>query len=550
MKLKAFVFLCYAIFSLQSLSAFAAADKPFVIAVIQEWDIFHPISYQTASSEAFMHFFQRNMTRQAMTGQVVAEAAVEVPTLKNKKVTIIQDGGKKKVRAVWQIRPEVAWGDKTPVTCADWKFSWEVGMNDNVSKTEKGFFSKIEKIEWADKEPKKCTVTYVSDEWTFDRDLPPFLPLHLEKSLFDQWKHKTQAYEQNSNYVKNPSLPGLYNGPYMIEEIKPGSHVSLKVNPNFWGEKPQIQKIVIKHYGDPNALRPNLESHQVDMISAVGFPPDMAIAMSEEKSSLFKVHFIQSPLYQGLFFNSENEIMKDLAIRKAIGLAVNKEEITKAFFKGALNPAYTIISEGDRAFKDLKKKSDLNQAKKILDEAGWKLGADGKRSKDGKKLTVEFRTSAGLRVLETIQTYICAELNKANMDCVAKNQPPRLFLGETVPHGDFAVAMFGQATYPDSSLKGLFGSNEIPSEKNAWAGGNSTRIRSEKMDAVLKKFDMEWDQNKRIKLLQEIDQLIRENAWVIPLYHRREAVAIPAKMSGFTDDLKGTAAVFPERWKL
>ncbi len=530
----------------------ALAKDNFIIATMQEWDVLHPVSYQTAASESIMHMLQRQMVYRDITGKVLPEIAVEIPSLKNKKAKLITERGHKKIFATWQIRPEAKWSDNVPITCKDWKFSWAVGMNDLVSKTEKNIYSKIESMTYSDTEPKKCLVTYATDEWTFDRDLPPFLPEHIEGIIYDKWgQQKVQSYEQNSLYVKAPATSGLYSGPYIVSEIKIGSSISLKANPNFWGQPANIKNITIKFIADTNTLRPYLQTGQIDMILPVGFPPDLAISFSKELSDKQTVHFINSSLYQGLFLNLDNEILKDDLVRKALALAIDKKSLTKAFFSGLLKPADTIISESDPAHFERNLKTDLKQAVKYLDQAGWKLSADGKsREKNSKKLILDFKTSAGIRILETVQTYLCSEFQKIQVECLIKNQPPRIFLGESVPKGLFAIGMFGQATYPDTSLKGLFHSNEIPSEKNAWAGGNILRLKSEKMNKLIFDFDHESDSGQRIQILKHIDQMVIENNWIIPIYHRREAVVFPKDFTGFTDDFKGTALVYPEKWSI
>lgn len=533
-------------------SQFGFSKNSLTIATMQEWDVIHPISYQTAASESIMHMMQRQMVYRDISGQVLPEVAVEIPSFKNKKAKFMTDKGHRKIRAIWTIRPEAKWSDNTPITCKDWKFSWAVGMNDMVSKSEKNIYSKIESILFSDSDLKKCIVTYATDEWTFDRDLPPFLPEHIEGVIYNKWKNqKAQAYEQNSLYVKSPATEGLYSGPYVVSEIKIGSFIALKANPNFWGAPPKIKNIIIKYISDSNTLRPYLQTAQIDMILPVGFPPDLAISFSKELTEKQTVHFINSSLYQGLFLNLENEILKEDFVRKALALVIDKKALTDAFFGGLLNPANTIISEADMAHVSRTLRPDLKRAEKYLNQAGWVLSEDHKsRQKNGQKLILDFKTSSGIRILEIIQTYLCSEFQKVQIECSIKNQPPRIFLGESVPHGEFALGLFGQATYPDTSLKGIFDSHEIPSEKNAWAGGNISRLKSDKIDQLISKYDHEFNFHKRLEILKDIDRWVIEKNWVIPLYHRREAVLYPKNLLGFTDDFKGTVLDYPEKWTL
>ncbi|MEI7876172.1 MAG: ABC transporter substrate-binding protein, partial [Alphaproteobacteria bacterium] len=99
-------------------------------------------------------------------------------------------------------------------------------------------------------------------------------------------------------------------------------------------------------------------------------------------------------------------------VREAMSIAINRAEIAKGILLGNADPAFTIVDK-DALDHDPKTagivKEDLERAKKLLDEAGWKLGADGIREKDGVKLApkVYFTANANsARVGEAIQGYM------------------------------------------------------------------------------------------------------------------------------------------------
>lgn len=515
------------------------------IGILQEWDILHPISYQTAASESVMHFLQRQIVYRSPDGTVLPEVAVQVPSFKNKKAREISEGGKKIIVADWDLRSEAVWSDGQPITCADWKFAWQVGLNDKVSKTEKGIYTKISDITWA-KNNKKCTVKYSDNSWAFDRDLPPFLPSHIESQVYQKWAdQQPQAYEQNSNYVKNPSLAGLYSGPYKIQEIKLGQYILFVANEKYWGQKPSIQKILLKYIPDSNLIKSYLSSGQVQAIAPVGLPFDVALNIQSSAMKGVHVQLIPSFLYQALFLNLESPSLKFTEVRQALSLAIDKETLVKSFFNSQLEPAMSIQSV-EKNIKNIFK-GDIKKANELLDKNGWKLNS-GLRQKNGQKLIVVFKTSAGLKVLENIQVYLCDRFSQVGIQCSIKNEPARVFLGDSVPRGQFEIGLFGNATYPDTSLKGLFHSAEIPNTKNAWAGGNVIRLVNSQMDQLLNQYDSEKSCAARKKILNQIDQMVIQNHWIIPLYHRKEAMILPSALKGFQNDFRSTTMVFPEKW--
>ncbi|MBY0555268.1 peptide ABC transporter substrate-binding protein [bacterium] len=526
--------------SLLSFSA-EAAKSSLTIAIIQEWSTFNPVTSQLASNQALFPFIIRYMVKRSVDGGVVADVAEKIPTLDSKN------------SALWIIKKNAKWADGQNITCADWYLGWQAGLNPKVSVEARSTYEKITKIEWSEKTPQNCNVTYATNDWTFDRDLPPFLPSHVEKSVYEKNKTEAEGYDRNTVYINGVTNNALYNGPYYVSEFKLGSHVIFTRNENFFGTKPKIAQIIVKHISDTSALRANIMSGQINAISAVGFPPDTAFLFDEDfKSSKlpYVVRFQNSGIFQGIYFNLDNEILKDIKVREALSRTINKEQIVKAFFSNKLQTAESILSPQHPAYTSKAAIYSKDKAVKLLDEAGWKMGPNRVRKKNGKTLSLVFKTSAGLKVLENIQIYVCEQFKSVGVECIIKNEPPRTLLGQSVPHGEFDLAMYGQPIPADSSLTGYFSSKDIPTAKNSWAGGNSIRLNSKELDQLLNDFDKENNKQKRNAIVKKIENFLQKNYSMIPIYHRREAVVIPKGLSGVLDSYEGTAFTDPEKWIL
>lgn len=533
------VFLCICLCTLAQ-NAFSA-EKTLRLALIQEWSTFNPITSQLASNDALLQFMVRKMTNRLANGKVIPDVAEAVPALKNKSAT-------------WKIKKNAKWADGHDITCEDWELGWKVGLNPNVSVETRTIYSKITQLKWAPESPQTCQVEYDHADWSYDRDLPPLIPAHLEKTIFEKNNKTSEGYDRNSTYVAYPNLAGLYNGPYTVSEFKLGSHIILSRNKYFYGPKPEYDRIIVNHIPDSSALKANLSSKQIDGVSAVGFPPDTAISMDEEfqqdKKSLYKVHFQNSAIFQGVFFNLDKDLLKDRKVREALSRAIDKAALVKAFYQNKLVAAEGILPPQHPAYRKKTEIHSKKMAKSVLDNAGWKMAADGIREKEGKKLSFVFKTSSGIKVLESIQVFICDQFKEIGAQCVIKNEPPRTLLGSSVPHGEFDLAMFGQPVPPDTALISYFASTEIPTNANSWAGGNSMRIRSVELDLLLKQFDTEFSPEKRNKLAQKIESTLMDDYSFIPLYHRREAVVLLKNIEGVTDSFEGTSFFEPENWKL
>ncbi len=515
-----------------------AAKNELNIGIIQEWSAFNPITSQLASNDALFPFILRKMVRRASDGSVLPDIAEKIPKLKNKV-------------AEWQIKKNAKWADGQSVTCADWKLGWQAGLNPKISVEARNVFEKIAKIEWQKTTPQTCVVTYTTADWSYDRDLPPLLPSHVEGTVLEKFGNEPEGFDRNTNYISAPTNKALYNGPYFVSEFKLGSHVILSRNEHFFGVKPKIERIIIKHISDTSALKANLLSGQINAISAVGFPPDTALLFDEEFKKTkadFAVRFQNSGIFQGIYFNLDNPILKDAKVREALNRTINKEQIVKAFFNNNLQVAESILSPQHPAYKDRSSIYSKDKAIKLLNEAGWKPGPDGLRMKNGKPLTLVFKTSAGLKVLESIQVYVCEQFKSVGASCSIKNEPPRILLGQSVPRGEFDLSMYGQPIPPDSSITSYYSSKEIPTAKNSWAGGNSIRLNSKELDQMLIAFDKENNRQSRIDIIRKIESYLEKNYSMIPLYHRREAIVMPKNLMGLTDSFEGTSFAAPENW--
>jgi peptide/nickel transport system substrate-binding protein len=509
------------------------------LALIQEWSSFNPINSQLASNEALFQFIIRRMSNRAANGKVLPDIAENIPPLKNKV-------------AQWKIKKNAKWADGHEILCEDWQLGWKAGLNPNVTVEARNMFSKITDISWDKKTPQICLVTYATNDWTYDRDLPPLLPAHIERSIFEKTNKDSQGYDRNSRYVSYPNLVGLYNGPYSVSEFKLGDHIILTRNKYFYGQQPEYDKIVISLVSDSSSLKAQLQTKQIDGVSAVGFPPDTAISFDEEfqkSNSIYQVHFQNSAIFQGIFFNLDSEILKDRNVREALYRAIDKEALVKAFYKNKMKAAEGILPPQHPSFRSRPSMHSKKKANAILQKSGWILNKNNFREKEGKTLSFVFKTSAGIKVLENIQVFICDQFKDIGAECIIKNEPPRTLLGASVPHGEYELAMYGQPIPPDTSLTSYFSSVEIPTTANSWAGGNSMRIRSLELDQMLKDFDGEANSEKRNKIVQKIEKYFQDEFLFIPLYHRREAIVLPKKLEGIRESFEGTSFFQPENWR-
>lgn len=531
------------------------------IGIGQEFENFNPLIATMNATTIMSKLVIRNLVTINADGKWVPVLAKSIPTIENGAAKIVTVGGTKKVEAVWEIKDEAVWGDGKPVICDDFAFAIKVASAATVSIGEKEVYTQVEKVTVDPTNPKKCTFTYDKAKWDFYQ-LGTFyaLPKHLEEKIFNLYGAENGGYEKNSLYVKDPYNVGLYNGPYIMQEIQLGDHVTFVQNPKWYGEPTKIKKIIFKLIPNSGTLEANLRSGTIDMISTIGLALDQALAFDKKvkaENLPYTVLFQPSTVYEHIDLNLDNPMLKDIRVRKALNYAINKEELVQSLFEGKQSPAIHNITPKDPWYTDDPTKVTLykynpREADKLLDEAGWKRGPDGIRTKAGKRLSFTLMTTAGNKTRELVQVYLQNGWKQVGIEVNSKNEPARVFFGETTKKRNFdSMALFAWVSSPESSPKPTFLSTNIPSAKNGYSGQNQMGWINKEVDKLCLALDLEFSNEKRIELIHKILKYYTDEIPVLPLYYRSDVAVIPTQLKGF----RLTGHQFPEtgeveKWNL
>ncbi len=194
-------------------------------------------------------------------------------------------------------------------------------------------------------------------------------------------------------------------------------HDAYKWGPSMYKNKGPVkfEKLTIKIVPEESSRVAAMMSGQFDVTHQ--FPAQF---ISQAKAAPMLTVSEAKPNFQLLYFGfkTTRPMVADRRVREAMSIAINRAEIAKAILLGNADPAFTIVDK-DALDHDPKTmgivKEDIERAKQLLDEAGWKVGADGIREKDGEKLTpkVYFTANANsARVGDAIQGYLQEDRNR------------------------------------------------------------------------------------------------------------------------------------------
>lgn len=197
----------------------------------------------------------------------------------------------------------------------------------------------------------------------------------------------TSFFSTTTNRAENP----VGTGPYMLESYDPKQQITVIRNPNYWGEAPAIERMTFRFIQDDNARMLALLNGEIDVIGEV--TPQMLLSMPQDGSVV--LHESRPVRYVALLANLNGEapfdIIQDYRVREALAWAIDRETIASVLYAGRGVPAKGILpgwmfNLGDDHIDGFG--YDTIKSGALLDAAGWTMGANGIREKDGRQLSL------------------------------------------------------------------------------------------------------------------------------------------------------------------
>ncbi len=530
----------------------ATAKDNLVIGITQYPSTFHP-NIDSMLAKSYVH----GLTRRPITvinaeWDTVCLLCEELPTLENGGAKLEKTpDGKDGIAVTYKITDEAVWGDGTPITVDDVIFTWETGKHPKTGVSSTEGYRRILSIDRIDDK----TFTLHVDRRTFDYNnlsTMGLLPAHIERPKFAD----PETYKTQTAFDTDPMNPGLFMGPYIMTDAKTGSHMIFERNLKWWGKKPAFDKITVRVIENTTTLEANLLSGGIDMISGeLGLNVDQALAFEKRHGRKYSILFHPGLIYEHIDLMLDNPVLQDIRVRQALMYAIDRKAISERLFGGKQPVANTGINPLDWIYADDVPKyvHDPARADALLNDAGWTRGANGIRvNATGEPLRLEIMTTAGNRTRELVEQVLQSQWKEQGIDIRIRNEPARVFFGETVTKRKFtAMAMFAWISSPESVPRTTLHSKEIPTEANSWSGQNYTGFSNPEMDALLEQIELELDREKRRVLWQRLQHIYATELPALPLYFRANSFILPKWLGG----IQPTGHQFPttlwvEHWSV
>ena len=313
-------------------------------------------------------------------------------------------------------------------------------------------------------------------------------------------------------------------GPYILRELTP-YHIALDANPSY-PAPPRLPHLDIRFVTDTAARVLMLVGGSADLLeNAVRM--DLVTEVGEQP----RVHVESAPslLLTYMLINNDDPTLRDLRVREAIALAIDRRAVIEARFEGRAVPASGLLPPTHWAYAaDVPRwDRDLPRARKLLDDAGYKPDASGIR------LHLVYKTSAdAFRV--AVARVLAAQLGEVGIEVEVRPFEFGTFFAD-IKKGNYQIATMqsSEITEPDF-YHAYFHSSRIPTTANP-DGQNRWHYRNADLDRVTEAGRAELDLGKRKVLYAEAQRLVARDLPIIPLWHEDNVVLTNASVRGYTN---------------
>jgi peptide/nickel transport system substrate-binding protein len=420
------------------------------IGFYEEPDTLDPVLGEMAFASDIYQLVFDGLIRYDDKGHPIPDLAREVPSQANGGIS--PDGK----TVTYHLVRNARWHDGVPFTAADVIFTWRAILNPNNNIGTRVGYDQIASIDAPDKYTVRLHLRrpYAPAIYLFrDSSQGSIVPAHLLSGY------------ANLNKVGFNTQP-VGTGPYVFKGWSHGSEMRFDANPDYFAGKPKIAHVLVRFIPDQNTLLNALRTHEIDV--DYGVPP-VQVQQIQGFDGIKMAH-VSTLHWEHLTFNTRRPPLDDRQVRLALAYATDVNAIYAKIYRSLgtqgpvhFNPDFGWVDPAIHYYPH-----DVKKAGELLDAAGWKLGPDGIRSKNGVPLAFAISTVAGVKQREAIEVLLQSEWREAGVDLTVKNYPAATLFapfgaGGMLDTGKTDVSLFTwDNSLPDPDDETYISPNRLP----------------------------------------------------------------------------------------
>ncbi len=426
------------------------------------------------------------------------------------------------------LRDDIVWSDGTPVTSADFVFTYEMSVDPANTVGTTYPYDQIESIEAPD--PQTVVVTFTEPfapwlAWMWHY----ILPEHVLRPVFDEAGSLDDA---EWNFA-----PTVGVGPYRFEEWESGSFARFVRNENWHGARPIIDEIFFRFVPDDASQVAALQNGEGDLGTFIAYSDVPAL-----EDAGIGIVTQPSGYNEGWYFILGDEqipghpALQDVKVRQAIAMAVDREGLNQDLLLGLTKvpktlwdslPAYVSPDIDPCAY-------DPAAANALLDEAGWvDTNGDGMRDKDGEELVLVHGTTTR-EIRQDAQAVAQQQLAEVGITLELASFDSNVFFASFAeggpPYtGELDIAQWSDApAFPDPDHY-YWLCDQIPTDE-APDGGNFQRICDEELDALFQQQLTQTNVEDRQQTFHQISQIMHDQVYWLGMWEDPDVWAVSPRL--------------------
>lgn len=474
-----------------------------------------------------------------------------VPFLTQEIPTVANGGVSQDLKTItYKLKPDIKWSDGSAFTADDVVFTWQYCADPAGGCAQLAKFEGVENVEAVDAHTVKIT---------FKEPKPnPYLPFNGAQSPIIQKAQFEKCRGANASSCTDANFGPIGTGPFRVTSFRPNDVVTLEANPNYRDpDKPAFATVTLKGGGDAAAAgRAVLETGEFDYAWNLQLAPDVLSKMAAAGKGKPIAAF--GSLVERLEMNMTDPdpalgeerstakhphpILSDLNVRKALSMAIDRQLLVDVGYGQAGRPTCNLVPAPELYASPNTDciKQDVEGARKLLDEAGWKPGPDGVRVKDGRRFHLLYQTSVNA-VRQDFQALIKQWWADVGVEAELKTVDASVFFGGDAGSPDTFQKFYADVEMYANNFDGTdpeaylaeHTCSKAPRPETQWQGENINRFCNADYDKLVAELGKTADLEKRGEIGRKLNEMLTKESYVVvPLVDRGRVSAHSNTLGG------------------
>jgi peptide/nickel transport system substrate-binding protein len=420
--------------------------------------------------------------------------------------------------------PKAMWSDGKPVTCADWRSTWQIWINPANNPASRTGFEDVKSVTCKGKTGTVVFKKVYADWETLINDGP--WPAHITAG-------------KDANKLWEDSLP-VSSGPWKFQSWQKGTQITVVKNPRYTIQPMKLDRVVFRYIADTNARFQAMKAGEGQAME-----PQAQLQIADfQKDKNFVVKALAGYSYEHLdiqFGPKGAPALRAPYVRQALITGMNRPQIASALYQtiapGLPTLQSNIFKTFEKGYTKHYARYPFNQTKVIslLKGKGCTGGPDKPSAGNDKifscpgvgKLSFRFGTTSGNQLRALTFEVIQRQLKSVGIELVPRFQPAGLLFGTTLPSSDWDLMLFTWVESPSS---------KITTKDKFSCGGeiNYGNYCNRRATALLDKTATTLDEATRTKLLNQAEAIMAKDVPSVPMFVRPVFTIASKKMKGLT----------------